>query len=110
MHLWKQSRIPDEIKEMMIEEGVGLDGELYLPGYGINEINSFIKNTEVPQHYKLQYWLYDICIENMSAINRQNILHKNFNKYIIDNMYFIKENHLNNANTLVLLRNDVINL
>ena len=100
--------IPDEIKEMMIEEGVGLDGELYLPGYGINEINSFIKNTEVPQHYKLQYWLYDICIENMSAINRQNILHKNFNKYIIDNMYFIKENHLNNANTLVLLRNDVI--
>lgn len=100
--------IPDEIKEMMIEEGVGLDGELYLPGYGINEINSFIKNTEVPQHYKLQYWLYDICIENMSAINRQNILHKNFNKYIIDTMYFIKENHLNNANTLVLLKNDVI--
>ena len=52
--------IPQEVLDIMIEEGVGLDGELYLPGYGINEINSFIKNTELPQHYKLQYWLYDI--------------------------------------------------
>lgn len=98
--------IPDEIKEMMIEEGVGLDGELYLPGYGINEINSFIKNTEVPQHYKLQYWLYDICIENMSAINRQEVLHNNFKKYYSGILN--KEDHLNNTDRLVLLSNDSI--
>lgn len=106
--------IPDEIKDMMIEEGVGLDGELYLPGYGINEINSFIKNIEVPQHYKLQFWLYDICIENMSAINRQSLLRKNFSKYAINSVFntkgcvFTKEDHLNNTNRLVLLDNDTV--
>ena len=106
--------IPQEILDMMIEEGVGLDGELYLPGYGINEINSFIKNTELPQHYKLQFWLYDICIENMSAINRQILLRKNFSKYAINSIFntkgcvFTKYDHLNNAIRLVLLDNDTV--
>lgn len=106
--------IPQEILDMMIEEGVGLDGELYLPGYGINEINSFIKNTELPQHYKLQFWLYDICIENMSAINRQILLRKNFSEYAINSVFktkgyvFTKEDHLNNTNRLVLLDNDTV--
>lgn len=99
--------IPDEIKDMMIEEGVGLDGELYLPGYGINEINSFIKNTELPQHYKLQYWLYDICIENMSALNRQILLNNNFSQYH-PNHILKKEDHLNNTNKLILLNNDTV--
>lgn len=99
--------IPDEIKDMMIEEGVGLDGELYLPGYGINEINSFIKNTELPQHYKLQYWLYDICIENMSALNRQILLNNNFSQYH-PNHILKKEDHLNNTNRLILLNNNTV--
>ena len=99
--------IPNNIIEMMIEEGVGLDGELYIPGYGINEINSFIKNTEVPQHYKLQFWLYDICIENMSAIERQKIIIDNFDKYKIS--FINKEAHLNNTNRFVALRNEEVN-
>lgn len=98
--------IPQNILDMMIEEGVGLDGELYLPGYGINEINSFIKNTELPQHYKLQYWLYDICIENMSAIKRQELLENNFKKYHVD--IITKEQHINNTNRLILLGNSYI--
>lgn len=96
--------IPQEIIDMMIEEGVGLDGELYLPGYGINEINSFIKNTELPQHYKLQFWLYDICIENMSAWQRQAVLESNFDRYRLHNT-ISKEGHLNNTNKLVYLYN-----
>lgn len=95
--------IPQEILDMMIEEGVGLDGELYLPGYGINEINSFIKNTELPQHYKLQFWLYDVCIENMSAIKRQEILFDNFR--VFQSYITNKEDHLNNKQRLVLLNN-----
>lgn len=97
--------IPEEIIDMMLEEGVGLDGELYLPGYGINEINSFIKNTELPQHYKLQFWMYDLCIENMSAYNRQIVLTENFKKYIPLHLK-TKEDHLNNNNHLILLPND----
>lgn len=96
--------IPQDILDMMIEEGVGLDGELYLPGYGINEINSFIKNTELPQHYKLQYWLYDICIENMSAWQRQAILENNFSNYRLRNA-ISKEGHLNNTNKFIYLYN-----
>lgn len=97
--------IPEEIINMMIEEGVALDGELYLPGYGINEINSFIKNTELPQHYKLQFWLYDICIENMSAKNRQ----KHIDDFLLGKVHrstiHTKEEHLNNTDRLVVLPN-----
>ena len=97
--------IPQEILDMMIEEGVGLDGELYLPGYGINEINSFIKNTEVPQHYKLQFWLYDICIENMSAKNRQNYIDDFLLGKVHRSRIHTKEEHLNNTDRLVVLPN-----
>ena len=54
-------KISKELLDMMIEEGACLDGELYLPGYSVNDINSFVKNTQLAQHYKLQYWCYDIC-------------------------------------------------
>ena len=95
-----------DILDMMVEEGVGLDGELYIPGYGINDINSFIKNTDMPQHYQLQYWCYDLCIENMSAIKRQITLqeHQGFYRPNI----LSKEDHLNNKHSLVLLPNTFI--
>lgn len=97
--------IPEEIINMMAEEGVALDGELYLPGYGINEINSFIKNTELPQHYKLQFWFYDICIENMSAKNRQNHIDKFLLGKVHRSRIHTKEEHLNNTDRLVVLPN-----
>lgn len=100
-------KIPQTILDMMLEEGVGLDGELYLPGYGINDINSFIKNTELPQHYQLQYWLYDICIPDMSAIARYTSLEANFNAFIPQVMN--KTIHLNNKARLILLPNYDIN-
>lgn len=98
--------IPQTIFDMMTEEGVGLDGELYLPGYSINDINSFIKNTELPQHYQLQYWMYDICIPDMSAIARYNTLEVNFKKYIPTTM--TKSIHMNNKDRLILLPNYII--
>ena len=95
--------ISQTILDMMIEEGVGLDGELYLPGYTINDINSFIKNTELPQHYHLQYWMYDICIPDMSAIARYNTLKANFKTFIPTTMD--KNIHLNYLGRLILLPN-----
>ena len=97
--------IPNEIIDIMVEEGVALDGELYLPGYGINEINSFIKNTELPQHYKLQFWLYDICIENMSAKDRQNCIDDFLLGKVHRSRIHTKEEHLNNIDRLVVLPN-----
>ena len=76
IHLFRDEillpKISKELLDMMIEEGVCLDGELYLPGYSVNDINSFVKNTQLAQHYKLQYWCYDICCENMSAESRKD--------------------------------------
>ena len=95
--------ISKTILDMMIEEGIGLDGELYLPGYTINDINSFIKNTELPQHYRLQYWMYDICIPDMSAIARYNTLKANFKMFIPTTMD--KNIHLNYLGRLILLPN-----
>lgn len=94
-------RISKELLDMMIEEGACLDGELYLPGYSVNDINSFVKNTQLAQHYKLQYWCYDICCENMSAEARDKFRLENLNvpQLILNS----KELHLNNTQQLVKL-------
>ena len=97
-------KISKELLDMMIEEGACLDGELYLPGYSVNDINSFVKNTQLAQHYKLQYWCYDICCENMSAEARRNFRFDNI-KYNHSNFEIhSKEEHLNNKEQLILLQ------
>ena len=95
-------KISKELLDMMIEEGTYLDGELYLPGYSVNDINSFVKNTQLAQHYKLQYWCYDICCENMSAIKRSNFLYDNLIPSAIS-LFETKRHHLENKGQLMLL-------
>jgi len=95
-------KISKELLDMMIEEGACLDGELYLPGYSVNDINSFVKNTQLAQHYKLQYWCYDICCENMSAEARFKF--KDNSLESVGMTYFnTKEEHLNNTKQFVVL-------
>ena len=86
-------KISKELRDMMIEEGACLDGELYLPGYSVNDINSFVKNTQLAQHYKLQYWCYDICVENMSAEARNDYRFNNINTPV--SIFMSKEEHMN---------------
>ena len=95
-------KISKELLDMMVEEGACLDGELYLPGYSVNDINSFVKNTQLAQHYKLQYWCYDICCENMSAIKRSNFLYDNLTPSAIS-LFETKKYHLENKGQLMLL-------
>ena len=99
-------KISKSLLDMMIEEGACLDGELYLPGYSVNDINSFVKNTQLANHYKLQYWCYDICCENMSAEVRNNFRLNNIN---VELYLFNKEGHLNNTNQVILLPTVSIN-
>ena len=94
-------KIPKDIIDLMIEEDVALDGELYLPGYGINEINSFIKNTELPQHYKLQFWCYDLAIDSMPAASRYDTLETAFGNKICN--FESKNGHLNIKERFILL-------
>ena len=94
-------RIDRELLSMMLDEGACLDGELYLPGYQVNDINSFVKNTQLPQHFQLQYWCYDICCENMSANARDDFRCNNLN--YIGKTLGTKEEHLNNKDKFVIL-------
>lgn len=95
-------KISKELLDMMIEEGAYLDGELYLPGYSVNDINSFVKNTQLAQHYKLQYWCYDICCENMSAEARCSFREENINTDFYK-WFDSKEQHLNNIKQVIIL-------
>lgn len=93
--------IKDDLLDAMLEEGACLDGELYLPGYKVNDINSFVKNEKLPQHYQLQYWCYDIAIDNMSYDARRKFRTENINRicYTFD----AYDQHLNNKSKLILL-------
>lgn len=95
------SAIKDDLLDAMIEEGACLDGELYIPGYKVNDINSFVKNEKLPQHLLLQYWCYDIAIDNMSYEARRKFKIDNISRlcYTFDTY----EQHLNNKSKLVLL-------
>ena len=99
-------KISKELLDMMIEEGACLDGELYLPGYSVNDINSFVKNTQLAQHYKLQYWCYDICVENMSAEARNDYRFDNIDMPV--RMFLNKEEHLNCTNQFNILPTVVV--
>ena len=93
--------IKDDLLDAMIEEGACLDGELYIPGYKVNDINSFVKNEKLPQHLLLQYWCYDIAIDNMSYEARRKFKMDNISRlcYTFDTY----EQHLNNKSKLILL-------
>lgn len=98
--------IKDDLLDAMIEEGACLDGELYIPGYKVNDINSFVKNEKLPQHLLLQYWCYDIAIDNMSYEARRKFKIDNISRlcYTFDTY----EQHLNNKSKLILLPDVVI--
>lgn len=93
--------IKDDLLDAMLEEGACLDGELYLPGYKVNDINSFVKNEKLPQHFQLQYWCYDIAIDNMSYDARRKFRTENIDRicYTFDTY----DQHLNNKSKLILL-------
>lgn len=88
--------------DMLCEGVASLDGELYLPGYSVNDINSFVKNPSLPQHYKLQYWCYDICVDGFSADKRAEMLYGGSTGKLVADIFNI-EDHYENEEQFVLL-------
>lgn len=90
-----------QLISQMVDEGICLDGELYLPGYTVNEINSFVKNPNTPQHKQLQYWCYDIAMEGVSAKAR----YKHLTTYTYWGVkgFDSVEKHLNNKEQFLVL-------
>lgn len=93
--------IPDYFLNKMVEEHYVLDGELYLPGYSVNEINHFVKDSNCIQNKQLQYWCYDLAVEGYTATERKNIL---LNNFLSRKVKFInKTDHLNNKEKFLIL-------
>lgn len=97
------SIIPANIIRDMIDGYVALDGEIYLPGYTINQINHFVKDANCVENKLLQFWCYDIMMESNQA-------HRNMYRYHIKkptSFNSIKE-HYNNKERLIILHNKYI--
>lgn len=97
------SIIPANIIRDMIDGYVALDGEIYLPGYTINQINHFVKDANCVENKLLQFWCYDIMMEG-------NQTNRNMYRYHIKkptSFNSIKE-HYNNKERLIILHNKYI--
>lgn len=93
--------IPYKFLNRMIDEHIILDGEIYLPGYSVNQIDHFVKNLYSPENALLQFWCYDLAIEDTIQLERNKIRTNEFSNFIltIDN----RSDHLCNKNRLVIL-------
>lgn len=91
--------IDEKLLDLMVEEGVCLDGELYVPGCSVNLINHYVKDKNSEGHKRLQYWCYDLCVPDVTAINRNLSRISNIAGF----MPTTKWEHLNNAAPIVLL-------
>lgn len=91
--------LPANIIQAMLDDGWALDGEIYLPGYSVNEINHFVKDPNDIHNKLLQFWCYDIAIPEMVQHKRDRIRLDIKPFTIFDS----KDKHLNNKKQLVIL-------
>lgn len=85
----------------MVEEHYILDGEVYLPGHTINEINHFVKDPKCPENKLIQYWCYDIAIEDTIQSKRIDTLMYYQTKNV--HHFINKDEHLSNTEKFVVL-------
>ena len=92
--------IPPGFMLSMLNDNWILDGEVYLPGHTVNEINHFIKDPNCKENKLLQFWCYDIAIQDMLQERRSDIrTHSLGNVAHFNNI----DEHLNNTKQLVIL-------
>lgn len=93
--------IPEDLIDEMCDNGWALDGEVYLPGYKINAIDHFVKDATCQENKLLQFWCYDIAIDNMSQTLRDNTR----NKYLFDytKKFVDYQEHISNEDQLINL-------
>ena len=95
------SVLPTELLSLMINDGLVLDGELYLPGHSVNEINHFVKDPKCPENKLIQYWCYDFAIEDTCYDYRMDLRIKYLKSFAL-NAYSMQD-HLSNKERLVAL-------
>ena len=95
------SVLPTELLSLMINDGLVLDGELYLPSHSVNEINHFVKDPKCPENKLIQYWCYDFAIEDTCYDYRMELRYD----YLKDFMFRTNtiQDHFLNKKRLVTL-------
>lgn len=91
--------LPANIIQAMLDDNWALDGEIYLPGYSVNEINHFVKDPNDIHNKLLQFWCYDIAIPEMVQHKRDRIRLDIKPFTVFDS----KDKHLNNKKQLIIL-------
>lgn len=95
------SVLDKQLLNKMVEEHYILDGELYIPNHSVNEINHFVKDAKCAENKLIQYWCYDIAIDDFSQADRLNYIQNAQSKYV--KMFGSKDEHFNNTERLVIL-------
>lgn len=95
------SVIDHQLLDKMVDEYYILDGELYLPGHTVNEINHFVKDPNCIENKLLQYWCYDIAIENTIQYARIDYLKSRQIDFVT--CFNTKNAHLENTERFVVL-------
>lgn len=92
------SVIPPSVIKDMIDGFAALDGEVYLPGYTVNQINHFVKDANCVENKLLQFWCYDIMMESDQT-------HRNMYRCHIKKPTFFNNinEHYNNKEQLIIL-------
>lgn len=100
--------LPKQVLQKMLDEDYVLDGELYIPNQGLNNVLSAAENLTNPLNQLLQFWCYDLAIEDMPQHARLEFLNKHFNRYKVPNYarsQLLLSYHLNNKSRFVLCNN-----
>lgn len=94
--------IPQNVLIELYQNDIALDGEVYLPGgYTINQINHFVKDPNCVENKALQFWCYDIAVEDMLQYNRNNFILNKFHDNI--KVFTDKDSHYNNTERFIVL-------
>lgn len=95
------SVIDHKLLDKMIDEHYILDGEIYLPGHTVNEINHFVKDPNCTDNKLLQYWCYDIAIDDTIQDKRIEFLFQRQSDFV--GVFTDRNEHLNNKERLIIL-------
>lgn len=97
--------------DYILENNIVLDGELYIPGKSVNEINHAVKTPNCPENKLLQYWCYDIAVDDASYEDRVNMridaTYHGISGYDTRRIKSL-DDHLNNKKRLVYVSDEYI--
>lgn len=93
--------LPKDLLYEMINNDFILDGELYLPGHTVNEINHFVKDASCKENKYIQYWCYDIAIQETIQKSRFIVRDAMISTFIKE--FNLTEDHLENKDRFVVL-------